>query len=334
MYSFNYDSEFTEINLLYNLENTTAELIIKESLLVNEVVNFKHKKRKVQKVLGQLKKLAGNVELTIDKVEGEELTIKIEGSEVILNQLKNLFISGEFTEISGVVIKDFNLVNINDSPLDNILEFDPQSRLIQEIMTQGANDRDLREVNLSGANLSQATFILADLRWANFMGADLSGANFMGADLSGADLIGADLSGANLMGAKLTEANLKGADLSQANLQEVDLSWADLSEVNLIGANLSQANLKGAILSGSILSRTNLSGSNLSEAILSSSILSRTDLSGSNLSETNLSEAYLSEANLSGVNLEKTKVNHAQFGNNQGINDILKQDLIEREAIF
>ena len=51
---------------------------------------------------------------------------------------------------------------------------------------------DLRDANLSGADLRDA-----DLRDAN-----LSGANLRDADLSGADLSGADLSDADLSGAK------------------------------------------------------------------------------------------------------------------------------------
>ena len=67
---------------------------------------------------------------------------------------------------------------------------------------------DLRNANLSGANLSGA-----DLRYAN-----LSGANLSGADLYNAKLSGADLYNANLSGADLYNTNLSGADLRNANL--------------------------------------------------------------------------------------------------------------------
>ncbi|MDJ0662764.1 MAG: pentapeptide repeat-containing protein [Crocosphaera sp.] len=335
IFPVNNNSEYTDDSTY--LEPRIAELILKDSVLIDEVMQFENKKRKVQEILKQLQQLAQSIELTIENVEADQLTIKVEGSQISLQQLQKLFQSGEFTEVSGVTVKQFNLVNLNNYQGDEITQIDendPQFHLIERIMSQGGNDEDLREANLSGAILNNANLILADLREANLMGIDLSGANLMGADLSGADLLGANLTGANLTGAKLTEANLKGADLGDAMLQEADLSWADLSEVNLIGANLTQANLKGAILSDSLLSHTNLSQANLSEAHLNRSIISKTNLSGSILSQTDLSEAYVSGANLNQASLDNINVIHAQFVDNEGIDESVKQDFMKHEAIF
>ena len=95
---------------------------------------------------------------------------------------------------------------------------------------------DLREADLSGANLSGA-----DLRRADLSGADLSGANLRGADLHGADLSeanlrGADLRGANLHGADLNEASLSGADLRGANLRRADLCEVRINEYTVFYA--------------------------------------------------------------------------------------------------
>ncbi len=308
IFAVNTNSEYTDDSTY--IEPTIAEIILKESILIDEVVQFENKKRKVQGILEQLKQLAQSIELTIENVEEDQLTIKVEGSEVSLQQLQQLFHSGEFTKILGVTVKKFDLLKNHcflTEDITQIDEDDPQFCLIEKIMNQGGNDQDLRDANLSGAILSNANLILADLREANLMGIDLSGANLMGADLSGADLLGANLTGANLTGATLTDANLKGADLGDAILEEADLRWADLSEVNLIGANLTQANLKGAILSDSLLSHTNFSQANLSEAVLSRSILSSTNLSGSNLSETDLKDAYISGTDLSQAALNQIK---------------------------
>ena len=65
---------------------------------------------------------------------------------------------------------------------------------------------ELRNADLSGANLSDAYLRGADLRYANLSDADLRGA-----DLRGADLRYADLRGANLRGANLSDADLSGA---------------------------------------------------------------------------------------------------------------------------
>ncbi len=167
-------------------------------------------------------------------------------------------------------------------------------RLVQEIVSQRVNAR-----NLSGADLSDA----------NLRGANLSDADLINADLSGADLINADLSGANLRGANLIDADLIGAYLSGANL---------------MGANLMGANLMGANLIGTGLSGVNLSDTHLSDA----------GLIGANLSGANLRRAYLCYANLSGADLSGADVEKTQFGANLGLTEEMKLDLKQRGAIF
>jgi Pentapeptide repeats (8 copies) len=70
-------------------------------------------------------------------------------------------------------------------------------------------------------------------------------------DLSGADLSNAKLSGSNLAGADLSNAKLSGADLKWADLSNVKLSGADLS-----GADLSNADMNGATYTMEQLSKT------------------------------------------------------------------------------
>ncbi|WP_013322528.1 pentapeptide repeat-containing protein [Gloeothece verrucosa] len=133
---------------------------------------------------------------------------------------------------------------------------------------------------------------------------------------------------AEIAGLSLAE-DLKGANLSCANLSGVNLSGAYLIGAYLIGADLIGADLSCAILSGADLSRAILSGADLSCAILSGAYLGGANLSGANLFDAYLFDAYLGGADLSGVNVE-----NAQFGDNEGIDEILKQDLIRRGAIF
>ncbi len=121
---------------------------------------------------------------------------------------------------------------------------------------------DLRDADLSGADLS-----VAHLRDADLRGADLSGAHLRDADLRGADLRDADLSGAHLRGADLSGADLRGAGLSGANLRDADLSGADLRGAGLSGANLRDADLSGADLSGADLSGASLVDADLSGAV-------------------------------------------------------------------
>ena len=105
--------------------------------------------------------------------------------------------------------------------------------------------RNLRDVDLSGAMLRDASFKRADLSNANLTGADarrakfvsavLHGARFDNANLALADMTKAELQGASLRNADLTRARmfraiLRGADLTGARLDEADLLHADFSE--------------------------------------------------------------------------------------------------------
>jgi uncharacterized protein YjbI with pentapeptide repeats len=67
---------------------------------------------------------------------------------------------------------------------------------------------------------------------------------------------------------------------------------------------------------------------------LSKTNLSEADLSDANLIGADLSEAYLIETNFNAAKLDGAIVELAHFGSNQGISEKLKQELIDRGAIF
>jgi hypothetical protein len=128
-----------------------------------------------------------------------------------------------------------------------------------------------------------------------------------------------DFAGGNLVGSNLSGINLSGANLHHTNLRGADLTDADLSE-----ANLSYAKLSGADLSGAYLQSANLRHSDFHRASLALANLISVDLSNANLLETNLSNA----------NYRSAKVAGTIFGNNPGLSEEGKQDLIQKGAIF
>jgi uncharacterized protein YjbI with pentapeptide repeats len=81
----------------------------------------------------------------------------------------------------------------------------------------------------------------------NLRDADLSGAN-----LREANLFRANLDGANLGGANLFRVTLRDADLGEVTLRDADLRDADLSGATLIRAILSRANLSHVLLDETI----------------------------------------------------------------------------------
>ena len=174
---------------------------------------------------------------------------------------------------------------------------------------------NLKDADLSGANLNNTNLSSADLHNASLWNANLRGAN-----LEGADLNGADLSGTKLISANLKDSNLYNADLIIANLSSANLSSANLSFAKLISAKLFSANLEGAKLFSANLEGAKIRG--------------KANLINVDLRNANLSRANLEGANLEGANLIGTIVDQARFGNNLGIDDQLRQDLIKRGAIF
>jgi len=96
----------------------------------------------------------------------------------------------------------------------------------------------LRDVCLTGIDLS-----FADLRGASLMGVNLGGANLRRANFTGAFLIYAHLRNADLTQAKLMDAWLTRANLQHACLIDADLTRTDLTKANLHGATGYSASL-------------------------------------------------------------------------------------------
>lgn len=113
-----------------------------------------------------------------------------------------------------------------------------------------AENADMREVNLSGAN----GYLIAT-------GADLSGANFARARLSPemqnqpmgqlhTILSQADLTGANLTGTDLTSATLENTKLVRVKAHNTKFTDTDLGNADFTGADLTGADFSGADVAG------------------------------------------------------------------------------------
>jgi uncharacterized protein YjbI with pentapeptide repeats len=149
--------------------------------------------------------------------------------------------------------------NLNCAVLKDAYQYDPFldfcenepylhgdiSKLKSDIVLTQAN---LREADLTNADLSRAILRSADLRYANLANADLRGANLDSAKLRDATLEDANLDNACLDDAELLDANLEGVNLSNAQLIFADLRGARLCKANLDGADLRWADLTGTNL--------------------------------------------------------------------------------------
>jgi uncharacterized protein YjbI with pentapeptide repeats len=89
-----------------------------------------------------------------------------------------------------------------------------------------------------------------------------------GVDLSGVDLSNASFLGARLCGGGTSRANLSGINLRGCDLRYVRLGGANLREANLTRTNISEAYLRGCDLTGAYLNRTILSNADIAGAKL------------------------------------------------------------------
>jgi len=261
---------------------------------------------------------------------------------------RNLNFSGE--NLSGAILSggnfrgiDFSSANLSGADLSgadlseaDLIDANLCDAKLNKAVLKSTEliDAKLCEADLSGANLSRADLSGTDLSGADLSDTDLSKVDLSGANLYGADLSGADLSGSDLGYTQLSESDLSGADLSGAEMHSAELSDADLTEANLNEALLIDADLIGARLCKADLSCANLKEACLNEADLSQANLRGVILSNAELIETNLTEADLTGANLKGVDLTDAEVKKACFGNNLGISHQIREELINRGAIF
>ena len=84
----------------------------------------------------------------------------------------------------------------------------------------------MRDANLQGADLSQATLDRADLSGANLSNAQMIQVSARDAKLVGAQLAHADFTQADLTGADLAKANLSGTTFTQATLDQANFAGA------------------------------------------------------------------------------------------------------------
>lgn len=106
--------------------------------------------------------------------------------------------------------------------------------------------RDLRNVDLTGAMLREATFQRSDLAGATLRDVDGYRAKFFSAKMPGAVLDEARLIEADFTRADLSGAKLRGADLRNAKLVDTNLRQADLTGARLGGTDFRNADLSGA----------------------------------------------------------------------------------------
>lgn len=108
-----------------------------------------------------------------------------------------------------------------------------------------ADGQSMRGIDLTGADLTDASLINVQMEEACLVGAVLDGINATSVDLTAADLVCTSMKRANLAGACLACAGLDGANLTNADLTGADLGFVDMDGTDMSGAKLEGVQLYG-----------------------------------------------------------------------------------------
>lgn len=175
-----------------------------------------------------------------------------------------------------------------------------------------------KDINLSGANLSNSYLKGPIDSFLNFDGANFSGANVNGATFEFISLENALMNDLEINGtAKFLPTYINKAKFARSNLsgktaifeEKIAYSNMDFSNANLSGVAMiqrtfdSSCNFNGANLSGAIMHDSNFNGINFTGAKLLEANMENSMFAGSNLKSANLYNASLAGANFSNANL-------------------------------
>lgn len=173
----------------------------------------------------------------------------------------------------------------------------------------------MRHVNLSGLDLTGASFVGTDLLGAKLQGARLFGVDFSGARLAGADLTGADLTRARLTGASGARATAKGATFDDATLRGTDLSGSDLAGASLLGVDATSSRFLKTRMQGARLSRAALDCADFREVSAERVLFQNvSSAKGARFDGATLTGANFIRGNFDAADFTRAKLDMAKFG--------------------
>jgi hypothetical protein len=169
--------------------------------------------------------------------------------QAYLDQMSQLILQGDLSDPQGDELGQ-EVARTRTLAVLRRLDGDRKGIVLQFLYESDLIDGEPPDVNLADADLTEAELTgwatnIGIIRGKGSVGVGREDI-INEIELQGADLSEADLRGAALVQANLNEANLRGADLREANLSYTDLSGADLSHAALSSATLECANLQGA----------------------------------------------------------------------------------------
>ncbi len=178
----------------------------------------------------------------------------------------------------------------------------------------------LRKYVEAGRSISELNLTGGDFRNMDLRGADLSDAWLESACFDGADLRGAKLDKTVLAHASLRGAKLDGASANEANLGKAQLGDASARELDLRAAILTGAQLERTVLAGSTLTEANFNEARFVEVdasgvVAEGFVLSDAQLRGGSLAGARFERVLFVKVDLRGADLSGIRINRGAFVN-------------------
>ena len=147
-------------------------------------------------------------------------------------------------DLSGVDLRKVVLMGaiLSGTKLEKARGILADEKLVWKIVNGHAINEDISEFYLSGANFSRV-----DLRDINLSGANLAKCVFTGSNLENADLSNANLEEADFSNANLTNANLSRSNLAKAVFHNVNLMNTNFEKANTNKIVDSKTNFNNAV---------------------------------------------------------------------------------------
>jgi|GEM_PF-2225131 len=241
-----------------------------------------------------------NLELINFNIGTKQVPFKVGGEKVLVtSQLYSIY-----NPIVLDLIQKKSFDKDSELPKENnviYLDGDSSKDLNQ---SKKYNDIDLKDCDLSNAQLDDI-----DLTDSN-----LENTNFSGASLNNAILSNVNASGANFKNTKMSNVNLRNAQLKNALFDSADLTKSDLTDSQAHQAKFDYANLENCIFTESDLYQASFSNANLTNSFFNKAELTQVNFSFAKLNDTNFTKAQLSETNfneseLTGACIENWNIN-------------------------
>ncbi|CAH0536124.1 DUF2169 family type VI secretion system accessory protein [Vibrio marisflavi] len=188
-----------------------------------------------------------------------------------------------------------------------------EDRDYQELTRQDVIYRYAARLSFAKKNLSELDLSGIDLSGASFQDAILSKTNFSGCNLSGCQFSNAIADEADFTQSNVSKAQFHHAILTQTSFVKAEAKLADFSHATMVESNLAQANLTKTVWSSAMANQSCFVQADLRQSDLSNGVFIEADFTQADMKQSLTGQAVFNDATLRSADLRLSKGNKAIF---------------------